>query len=143
MPDIFYSTAQRISPEQLASVFDRSGINRPTGDLPRMAKMLEHGNLLATAWDGDKLVGVARSLTDFCYCCYLSDLAVDRAYQNSGIGRRLIALTQEAIGPDSMLLLLAAPSAMTYYPKVGFDSLANAFMIPRVNVIAPKPSLAA
>jgi GNAT superfamily N-acetyltransferase len=128
---ITYTHERTLTAEQFASVFERSGINRPTADLPRLTRMLDGADLLVTAWDGEKLVGVARSLTDFSFCCYLSDLAVDRDYQKAGIGRRLIELTNALIGPDSMLLLLAAPSAMAYYPKVGFDTLSNAFMINR------------
>jgi predicted N-acetyltransferase YhbS len=92
--------------------------------------MLEHGNLLCTAWDGSTLVGVARSLTDFEYCCYLSDLAVDEKYQKKGIGRELIRLTQSQLGPRAKLILLSAPKAETYYPKVRFDQHKSAWIIP-------------
>lgn len=131
MENIVYRDDVRITPEQLAAVFQRSGIRRPVEDLPRLADMLRHANLLVTAWDGDCLVGVARALTDFSYCCYLSDLAVDSGYQKAGIGIGLIHHVREMIGERSMLLLLAAPEAMQYYPKVGFDAVANAWMIKR------------
>src|SRR5271163_4508886 len=78
-----------ISAIQLGDVFARSGIRRPTDDLARLAKMIEHADLLVGAWKEDRLVGVARGLTDFVYCCYLSDLAVDQAYQKMGIGKAL------------------------------------------------------
>lgn len=128
---IEYSTDRTISPEQLATVFDRSGIRRPTHDLARMQKMIAAADLLITAWDGEKLVGVSRSLTDFCFCCYLSDLAVDCDYQKQGIGKRLVELTREAIGDQTMLLLIAAPEAMDYYPKIGFEKLDRAWWINR------------
>lgn len=131
MEMITYSDRRTITPEQLAAVFDASGIRRPTNDLVRMACMLEHGNLLITAWVGEQLVGVARALTDFSYCCYLSDLAVDREYQKRGIGRELIRKVSEAIGEQSMLLLLAAPEAMDYYPRIGFEAVANGWIIKR------------
>lgn len=131
MKTITYSDRRTITPEQLAAVFDASGIRRPTSDLARMARMLEHGNLLVTAWDDEQLVGVARALTDFSYCCYLSDLAVDREYQKRGIGRELIRRVGEAIGEQSMLLLLAAPEAMDYYPGIGFEAVANGWIIKR------------
>jgi predicted N-acetyltransferase YhbS len=131
MKTITYSDRHTITPEQLAAVFDASGIRRPTNDLARMARMLEHGNLLVTAWDGEQLVGVARALTDFSYCCYLSDLAVDREYQKRGIGHELIRRVSEAIGEQSMLLLLAAPEAMDYYPRIGFEAVANGWIIKR------------
>jgi predicted N-acetyltransferase YhbS len=93
--------------------------------------MYAGSNLIVSAWDGDKLVGLARSVTDFCYSCYLSDLAVRKEYQHQGIGKELVRLTKETIGDESMLLLLAAPSAMDYYPKIGMEKMDNAFMIKR------------
>ncbi|HTD04802.1 GNAT family N-acetyltransferase [Undibacterium sp.] len=131
MPNITYEIKRPISAGQLADVFKRSGIARPIEDLPRMAKMLEHANILVTAWDRDLLVGVARALSDFSFCCYLSDLAVDSAYQKSGIGKELIDLVHKVSGDSTMLLLLAAPSAMPYYPKVGFEAVANGWIIKR------------
>jgi GNAT superfamily N-acetyltransferase len=128
---IDYQTNAPITPAQLADVFVRSGIRRPTDDLERMGRFIEHANLMLTAWDGDRLVGVARSLTDFCYCCYLSDLAVDRAYQKKGIGRELVQRTRAAIGDSAMLLLLAAPEAMEYYPKLGMEAVTNGWIIKR------------
>ena len=108
-----------------------SGLNRPK-DADRIARMYGNSNLIVTAWDGRTLVGVSRALTDFCYCCYLSDLAVRRSYQHQGIGKELIRLTKERIGDESMLLLLSAPAAMEYYPKVGLEKVDNGFMIKRV-----------
>lgn len=131
MGEISYRDDMRISPAQLAQVFRDSGIRRPVDDLERMAAMLAHASLLVTAWDGERLVGVARALADFSYCCYLSDLAVIRSCQKNGIGRRLIERVRAAIGEQSMLLLLAAPEAMDYYPKIGFDPVANGWMIAR------------
>lgn len=114
-----------------AMLFDDSGLKRPTGDLLRMARMLEEADLIWTAWDGDRLVGLARSLTDFCYCCYLSDLAVAKEYQRQGIGKELIRLTRESLGDQVMLLLLAAVTAEGYYERVGFVQVKNGWMISR------------
>jgi predicted N-acetyltransferase YhbS len=116
----------------IIELYNSSGLNRPTSDKERIAKMYEHSNLVISAWDEDQLVGIARSLTDFCYCCYLSDLAVRKEYQKEGIGKRLIALTKERIGDHTMLLLLSAPGAMEYYPKVGFKKVENGFIINRI-----------
>src|SRR4051812_11735389 len=87
--------------EQIIEVYSSSGIIRPVKDPERIKKMYEHSNLVVTAWDQNILVGIARSLTDFCYCCYLSDLAVMKNYQKSGIGKKLIELTKEKIGDQS------------------------------------------
>jgi N-acetylglutamate synthase-like GNAT family acetyltransferase len=116
----------------IIDLYKSSGLNRPIDDKERIGKMYAHSNLVITAWNNDQLIGVARSLTDFCYCCYLSDLAVRKEYQNSGIGKKLINLTKERIGDQTMLLLLSAPTAMEYYPKIGFNKVQNGFMIQRI-----------
>lgn len=87
-----------------------------------MAGMVDNSNLLVSAWDGEKLVGIARSLTDFHYACYLSDLAVDQAYQGLGIGKQLQRLTQAQLGPRCKLILVAAPAANAYYAHLGFSN---------------------
>jgi GNAT superfamily N-acetyltransferase len=115
----------------VAAVFDSSGIRRPTNDLGRIERMFANASLVFSAWHDGKLVGVCRALTDFSYCCYLSDLAVDKAFQRHGIGRELIARVQEAIGDEVALILLSAPEAMEYYPKVGFEKIENGFIIKR------------
>jgi predicted N-acetyltransferase YhbS len=129
---IVYAVEKGLTAEDFVDVLRRSGLaeRRPVDEPDRIAKMVEHGNLMVTARDGRKLVGVARSLTDFTYCTYLSDLAVDRDYQKQGIGKALIAKTRKAVG-DSMVLLLSAPKAMTYYPYIGMPKAENAFIYPR------------
>lgn len=128
---ITYKTHVLPDIEAIIAVYDSSGINRPTKDKQRMEQMYAHANLVVTAWDAAELVGISRSLTDFCYCCYLSDLAVKKELQHKGIGKKLIEITKEQIGEQSMLLLLSAPSAMDYYPKVGFEKVENGFIIKR------------
>lgn len=120
------------SAEVIIALYDNAGLNRPTADFDRIAKMYANSNLIVTAWDKDKLVGISRSLTDFCYCCYLSDLAVRQEYKYSGIGKKLVELTKEKVSENSMLLLLAAPSAIEYYPKIGMEKVENGFIIKRV-----------
>jgi len=120
------------STEAIVALYDNAGLNRPTADFDRIAKMYANSNLIVTAWDKDKLVGISRSLTDFCYCCYLSDLAVRQEYKYSGIGKKLVELTKEKVSENSMLLLLAAPSAIEYYPKIGMEKVENGFIIKRI-----------
>lgn len=131
MDHIIYRTDAPISPQQLADLYRSAGLRRPVDDPDRMARMLKHASLTVSAWRDSELIGVARSLTDFSYACYLSDLAVRKKDQHRGVGRRLIDCVREAIGPQSMLLLLAAPEAMDYYPKTGFEPVANGWMIKR------------
>ena len=121
-PMIHYTNQQSLTAVQFADVLNRSGIHRPTADLPRLQTMLDEADILWTAWDGERLVGVARALTDYAYACYLSDLAVDAACQRQGIGKTLVAHLQAQIGADVALILLAAANAMDYYPKIGFEA---------------------
>ena len=116
----------------VAAVFDTSGIRRPTKDLARIERMFANADLILSAWHEGKLIGVCRALTDFSYCCYLSDLAVANTYQKLGIGRELIARVQASIGDEVALILLSAPEAMEYYPKVGFEKIENGFIVKRV-----------
>ncbi len=120
-----------LDPAEVARLFDASGITRPTGDLPRIARMFANANLIISAWSNNTLVGVARALTDHAYCCYLSDLAVDRAFQKHGIGKELIRRVQAVIGEEVSLVLISAPGAMQYYPKMGFNAADNAFVVRR------------
>lgn len=129
--NIHYKTGTLPTTGDIIQLYDQAPLKRPTDDPQRIARMYEHADVVVSAWDGEQLIGVARSLTDFHFCCYLSDLAVNPDYQGAGIGRQLVALTQAAIGPQCMLLLLSVPTAMEYYPKVGFTKADNAFYIPR------------
>ena len=129
--DITYKINSPVSAEEVIEVFKSSGINRPVNDKPRIQQMLDKADLIISAWNDDKLIGIARSLTDFCYCCYLSDLAVRMEYQHQGIGKQLVYLTREEVGKQSMVLLLAAPAAMGYYSKIGMEKNDNAFIFGR------------
>ncbi len=130
---IEYKTGVVPSTEAVIQVYASAGLNRPIQDTERIAKMYANSNLIVSAWHNDKLIGIARSLTDFCYCCYLSDLAVSEKYKKLGIGKKLIDITLENLGEQVTLLLLSAPGAMEYYPKVGFEKIPNGFIIHRKN----------
>jgi len=106
------------------------GERRPVDDRERMAAMLRHANLVLTAWEGELIVGLARSLSDFAFCTYLSDLAVRVSHQRQGIGRELIRLTREAAG-QATTILLAAPKAVDYYPRLGFQPHPSAWTLRR------------
>jgi ribosomal protein S18 acetylase RimI-like enzyme len=129
--NIRYETSRTISGDEFIDLLRRSTLaeRRPVDDPKCIAAMLEHANLLCTAWDGSKLVGVARSVTDFEYCCYLSDLAVDAQYQKQGIGKELVKLTQSQLGEKAKIILLSAPKAQEYYPKLGFDKHPSAWIL--------------
>jgi len=108
---------------------------RPIEDEPCLQGMLENSDLTVSAWDGERLVGIARSVTDFHYACYLSDLAVDQAYQRQGIGIRLQKITQEQLKPRCKLILIAAPAANDYYPALGYAHSPRCWVIPSTKYI--------
>jgi GNAT superfamily N-acetyltransferase len=105
------------------------GERRPITERERMRRMLDQANLVVSAWDGPLLVGISRSLSDFAYVTYLSDLAVRVSHQRQGIGKQLIRETQRAAGPDAYLVLLSAPKATDYYPHIGFTRHDSAWIL--------------
>ncbi len=131
MHDIEYEVNRPVTVEEYIDVLNRStlGRRRPVDDRACIAGMLRNANLLVTARLAGKLVGVARSVTDFTYCCYLSDLAVDEALQKQGIGRELIRRTRAELGPRCTLILLAAPAAVDYYPRLNFEHHPQAWVL--------------
>jgi len=130
---IIYQKVTNLDAEAFISILTRSGLaeRRPAGDRDRIARMLAGSNLIVVAHDGDQLVGVARSITDYAYCCYLSDLAVDKAYQGRGIGKRLIDETRRAAGPETMCLLVSAPDSIGFYDAIQMPRQPRAFMFSR------------
>ncbi len=126
-----YGIEPDVDPAEVAAVFRESGLRRPVDDPARIARMVRTANLIVCARLGGRLIGLARSVTDFSFCCYLSDLAVVREQQRNGIGKELIRRTREAIGEESMLLLLSAPEAHAYYPHIGFEKAENAWILHR------------
>jgi GNAT superfamily N-acetyltransferase len=132
--DIAYAieTYPELSVEAFIDVLRRStlGERRPIDDPETIRGMLEHADLIVTARVGGRLIGISRAITDFSYCTYLSDLAVDEAYQRRGIGKELIRRTHEAAGRQTLLVLLAAPKARGYYPHIGMANHDSCWMIP-------------
>jgi predicted N-acetyltransferase YhbS len=106
------------------------GERRPVDERERMRRMLAHANLVITAWDGELLVGISRSLTDFTYVTYLADLAVRQSHQRQGIGKELVRRTKEESGPQTKIVLLSAPKAVDYYPHIGFTRHPQAWVSP-------------
>lgn len=121
---IQYRTDATLGTDEFIDLLKRSTLSkrRPIDDATCIRGMLDNASLMVSAWAGTKLVGLARSLTDFHYACYLSDLAVDTQYQRQGIGKQLLLHTQAQLGPRCRLLLLAAPDAHSYYEHLGFES---------------------
>lgn len=127
-----YAREDDLGADEYIDVVAKSGLNRPITDRARIEQMLKQANLILTARQNGKLVGFARSLTDFCFCCYLSDLAVDKACQGQGIGRRLIEETRAAAGgAQTTTLLLSAPTAMTFYEGIEMPKADNCFLYRR------------
>lgn len=128
--NITYQLENELSANEFKDLLIRStlGERRPIDEIDRLEMMCRNADIIMTARDNEKLVGVARSITDFVYCTYLSDLAVDATYQHQGIGKQLIAETKK-LTPKATLILLSAPAAIGYYPKIGMEKWEHCFRI--------------
>jgi GNAT superfamily N-acetyltransferase len=133
VPEVVYGVEPELDAAAFRRVLIESGLapRRPVDDLSRLARMLAQADLVVTARRDGDLVGIARTLTDFVFRAYLSDLAVSRSAQGLGIGQGLIAATRVAVGPQASLLLTAAPGAVTFYDRIGMPRVADAFRYDR------------
>lgn len=131
MDGISYHTGNALDLDEVIGLYVAStlGERRPVGERETMRAMLAHANCVITARDGERLVGISRSMTDFVYVAYLSDLAVHCDYQRRGIGVELIRRTREALAPGARIVLLSAPAAVEYYPRIGFTQHPSAWVL--------------
>jgi len=118
---------EKITVEDLIEIFVHSGIKRPVYDQARIKRMLDNANILYTAWDNAKLVGVLRGVSDMSYCTFVSDLAVLKSYQEQGVGTKLLSTLRKNQGKNISIVLISAVSASSFYSKVGFEQVENAF----------------
>jgi len=138
--NIDYKVNTVISTDQFITLLREStlGERRPVEDRDCMEGMIRNSNLMVTAWCGDELIGIARSMTDFHFACYLSDLAVHEKYQRSGVGRQLQTITQAQLGPHCKLILLAAPAANSYYAHIGYANNPRCWVLDREQAISTR-----
>jgi predicted N-acetyltransferase YhbS len=129
--EINYRVGSPLNLDEVIEVYRSSGLGlrRPIDDRACVKRMFAEANLVVGAWDGDRLVGLARTLTDFCYVAYLADLLVRAEYQKRGIGRGLIRKTRAELSTNASIVLLAAPAAEEYYPRLGFTKHPQAWML--------------
>jgi len=127
---ITYRTGNDIDVDEMIEVYIDStlGERRPVAERERMSRMLSEANLVVTAWDDATMVGISRSITDWVFCTYLSDLAIRQAYQGQGIGKELIRRTRDET-PEATVILLSAPKAVDYYPKIGMTRHNSAWVL--------------
>ena len=132
--EINYAIEENLGVDEFLEVLRESGLaeRRPVQDKAKIEKMLSNANLIITARLQGKLIGVARSITDFAYCTYLSDLAVSLDHQKKGIGKELIRITKKSTG-EAKLILLSAPAAVNYYPRIGMKRHEHCYMLDNVN----------
>ena len=131
--DIEYKINSTITADQFIDLLKSSslGERRPIDDRECIEGMIKNSNLTVTAWNKGKLIGVARSMTDFHYACYLSDLAVDKKYQKRNVGKKLQTITQEQLGSNCKLILIASPAANSYYKHIGFANNNRCWVLER------------
>jgi len=131
MKSLVFQREKTLSPEEFIDILQRSGLaeRRPIEDKGRIKKMCQNANLIVTASNKEgKIIGIARAISDFAYCTYLSDLAVDKAFQKKGIGKHLVHLIKQE-APEAKLILLSAPAAVNYYPKIGLAKHQDCFIL--------------
>ncbi|MBO9599406.1 MAG: GNAT family N-acetyltransferase [Cohnella sp.] len=121
----------KVEAVDVGEVFKNSGIKRPYEDISRIQRMIDHADVIVSAWSDGKLIGIARAITDYVYCCYLSDLAVDKSFQGLHVGKQLVAYLQNHLGDEVSMVLISAPGAVDFYPKIGFEKSDRAFIVPR------------
>jgi predicted N-acetyltransferase YhbS len=135
--DYHLESHRDLEPEEFVDLLERSTLaeRRPVHEMETIRRMLEHADIIVTVRANGLLVGISRAITDFSFCTYLSDLAVDVQHQRRGIGMELTRRTHEAAGLDTTLIVLAAPKARTYYPRMGMQAHDSCWIIPRI----PRP----
>ena len=126
-----YKINPKISSKEFIEILNNStlGERRPVDGIETIQGMLDNADIIITATINDKIIGIARAVTDFNYCCYLSDLAVHKDYQHKGIGKELINKVQEQLNNKCKIILLSAPNATEYYPKIGFKQHNSAWVL--------------
>ncbi|NMM50928.1 GNAT family N-acetyltransferase [Paenibacillus aquistagni] len=127
-----YKTNECCDVKEVEEVFNKSGIRRPVRDTERIQRMIDNADEIITVRDGERLIGILRAITDYSYCCYISDIAVDKDYQGLGIGKELIRVLRERLGEEEVqYFLTSAPKAVGFYEKIGFERADKAFVIKR------------
>lgn len=139
MQDIELKVGTQLPLDKVQGLYRSStlGERRPIDDAECLAEMIERASLIVTAWDGQELVGISRTLTDRCYVAYLADLAVAKDHQRQGIGTALIERTRQELGERCMIVLLSAPAAEAYYPRVGFKHHPQAWVLSADDPLKP------
>ena len=129
--NITYEINPTITSTQFIEILNSStlGKRRPIDDIDTINGMINNADILITAIHNNKIIGIARAVSDFNYCCYLSDLAVHSKYQNKAIGKMLISKVQEQLNNKCKIILLSAPNASEYYPKIGFTQHNSAWVL--------------
>ena len=130
---IHYRSDRKVDAATFKDILERSGLaaRRPVNNIERLERMLNAYNLILTAWRGELLVGIATCWTDYAYSAYLADQAVAADLQRCGIGRQLVDLARAMVGPQVTLILLSAPAAVDYYPKIGMERFKDCFIFRR------------
>ncbi len=131
--DITYKTNKKLKIDDIVELFYNSGYLplKDMSNLKRIEKMFDNANLVVSAWHGKTLIGISRSLCDFSYACYLSDICVHKQYRKFNIGRKLIEITKEEAGNECKLILHSNAEAIDFYEKIGMNRISNAFIIQR------------
>jgi GNAT superfamily N-acetyltransferase len=128
--DLTFHLDRRPEVEAIRALYAAAPLRRPIHDAERIRRMFEGSNVVISAYDGARLVGLLRGWTDFAFDGYVCDLAIHPEFQKSGVGRRLLELAQ-GLGEDIQWVLLASPIAKDYYAHVGWEKVENGWRLSR------------
>lgn len=113
-----------ISTEKVLSLYRENKWS--SADKPdELMKALKNSHGLVSAWDGDKLVGLANSISDGHLVVYYPHLLVLPEYQGQGIGKMIMNKFQEKYSDFHQQILVADGKAIDFYKKCGFEKSKN------------------
>ena len=108
---------------ELEALYTSVGWSAYTKDPEALATAVANSTYIVEARDGEKLIGIARGLSDDVSIFYLQDILVEPAWQRQGVGRALIASCLERFGHVRQMVLLTddLPAQHRFYRTMGFQ----------------------
>ena len=118
-----------INPQQLLALYGQTDWARDRS-LDDTKLMLAHTDVAISAWDGPRMVGFGRVLTDYVFRASIWDVIVDRAYQDRDIGKGIIhrILTHPKLERVE-LFWLCSRRYQAFYASLGFSDKEQTGMV--------------
>jgi len=106
---------------KLYSTNNWSSANKPE----ILYKALFNSHTLISAWDGEKLVGLANAISDGYLVVYYPHLLVLPNYQGKGIGKQLMEVMCKKYSSYHQQMLTSDINAIEFYKTCGFKRAGN------------------